>query len=270
MATVSTVSGRLRFSLLLFILLSDVSAGLGLFCRLSSLIKFSNTRLFYPVWPKRRRSLLTKNSLDRNQLAINLVTHVLRVLQRTMVPLVALILVQAVKPPPAVPSPRCIETEASTSSLSISWSSNPAAFSQYYVEIAHMAGDRPFALQTSSGNALVFKGLMPNTNYSISLRALPVAAPSESWGPAWKTGSDVISCRTASASIDTHHVPIITPSSGNKTTTSFMRVYRISEYSFDVDFLRNHDTASVDAMPLYLMTCDPHGTCSPWDAKVLE
>ncbi len=41
------------------------------------------------------------------------------------------------------------------------------------------------------------------------------------------------------------------------------RVYRISEYSFDVDFLSNHDSATVDAMPLYLMTCDPSGDCQP-------
>ena len=47
-----------------------------------------------------------------------------------------------------------------------------------------------------------------------------------------------------------------------------MKVYRISEYSFDVDFLANHDSASVDAMPLYLMTCDPDGNCSPWDAHI--
>jgi hypothetical protein len=68
-----------------------------------------------------------------------------------------------------------------------------------------------------------------------------------------------------------------------------MRVYRISEYSFDADFLRNHDAASIEAMPLYLMTCDPEGEtpdalhsvaqcaalqhdsragdCSPWDAR---
>ena len=187
-----------------------------------------------------------------------------------MLALLALYLVHVGKAPPAVPSPRCTEVEASSSSLSISWSSNPAAFSQYYVEIAHNAGDKPFALQTSSGNALEFKGLMPSTNYTISLRALPVTAPSQVWGPAWKAGNDVISCRTASAFTDTDYVSITTPSSRNKTTTSFMRVYRISEYSFDVDFLRNHDTASVDAMPLYLMTCDPHGTCSPWDAKVHE
>ena len=48
-----------------------------------------------------------------------------------------------------------------------------------------------------------------------------------------------------------------------------MRVYRVSEYAFDVDFLENHDAASVDAMPLYLMTCDPSGDCSPWSTSDL-
>lgn len=47
----------------------------------------------------------------------------------------------------------------------------------------------------------------------------------------------------------------------------YSTMYRISEYSFEVDFLENHDAASVNAMPLYLMTCDPEGGCSPWDTK---
>jgi hypothetical protein len=46
---------------------------------------------------------------------------------------------------------------------------------------------------------------------------------------------------------------------------SYASMYRISEYSFDVDFLDNHDSASVEALPLYLMTCDPTGLCSPWN-----
>jgi len=46
-----------------------------------------------------------------------------------------------------------------------------------------------------------------------------------------------------------------------------MRAYRISEYSFEVDFLRNHDSASIEAIPLYLMTCADGHNCSPWDAK---
>ena len=48
------------------------------------------------------------------------------------------------------------------------------------------------------------------------------------------------------------------------STSQWMRVYRVSEYSFDVDFLANHNAASVDAMPLYLMTCSPDGSCAPW------
>ena len=35
---------------------------------------------------------------------------------------------------------------------------------------------------------------------------------------------------------------------GGEVGTHFMRVYRLSEYSFDVDFLENHDGASVDAI----------------------
>jgi hypothetical protein len=49
------------------------------------------------------------------------------------------------------------------------------------------------------------------------------------------------------------------------TGSLYTVVHRISEYAEDVDFLENHDSASVEAMPLYLMTCSPEGNCQPWN-----
>eukprot|EP00931_Biecheleriopsis_adriatica_P017522 TRINITY_DN12546_c0_g1_i2.p1 TRINITY_DN12546_c0_g1~~TRINITY_DN12546_c0_g1_i2.p1 ORF type:complete len:400 (-),score=43.34 TRINITY_DN12546_c0_g1_i2:190-1389(-) len=104
--------------------------------------------------------------------------------------------------------------------------------------------------------------------YVVSLRALPVSAPSLAWGPAWTIPAGHIICRTSKAYAAQVN-PLLKPLHRNSLAeTRFMRVYRISEYSFDVDFLSNHDAASVEAMPLYLMTCDPSGSCAPFDAKV--
>lgn len=97
------------------------------------------------------------------------------------------------------------------------------------------------------------------------LRALPVKAPSMAWGPAWTSPwSTVVQCRTEAGASTSR---VLSSTDGSNSGTRFMRVYRISEYSFDVDFLQNHDAATIDAMPLYLMTCDVQGDCGPWDAK---
>eukprot|EP00039_Didymoeca_costata_P020272 m.340697 g.340697 ORF g.340697 m.340697 type:complete len:581 (-) comp19466_c0_seq1:108-1850(-) len=45
----------------------------------------------------------------------------------------------------------------------------------------------------------------------------------------------------------------------------YTTTYRISEYAMDVDFLENHNSATAESMPLYLMTCSPEGNCQPWN-----
>jgi hypothetical protein len=50
--------------------------------------------------------------------------------------------------------------------------------------------------------------------------------------------------------------------------TLHTQAYRISEYQFTVDFLQNHDAASADAMPIYIMDHNPINTSSispHWD-----
>lgn len=45
----------------------------------------------------------------------------------------------------------------------------------------------------------------------------------------------------------------------------YTTTHRISEYAEDVDFLENHNSATADAFPLYLMTCSDTGNCQPWN-----
>ncbi|CAK0793037.1 unnamed protein product [Prorocentrum cordatum] len=166
--------------------------------------------------------------------------------------------------PGVAPAPRC--SAATDGSLTVSWADS-AEFGLYYVQLGRGGGrgaDKPFALETARTSPVVFSGLAPATSYQVALRALPVRAPSGSWGPAWLRSAAAVQCNTTARSAARPRAP---EGAGGVAGTRFMRVYRLSEYSFDVDFLENHNGASADAMPLYLMTCDPTGDCNPWDAR---
>lgn len=83
------------------------------------------------------------------------------------------------------------------------------------------------------------QGLAPGHTYFVKIRAVAAAA----------------------ATAESDPVPFRTAAAGAVYTT----MHRISEYAEDVDFLENHDSASPEAMPLYLMTCSPEGNCQPWN-----
>ena len=167
--------------------------------------------------------------------------------------------VHAIPVVPPSPKPTCTTTG---STITVTWQSDPY-FRIYYAQITTVERGQPFALSTTNTSSVTLSGLASSTAYSVSTRALPVQARSEAWGPAWSEASDTIECRTA-AEADS----VTTDVALSGQTTKTMKVYRISEYSFDVDFLRNHDSASIEAMPLYLMTCADGHNCSPWDAKL--
>lgn len=126
----------------------------------------------------------------------------------------------------------------------------------------------PFALKTTTNSTVTLTGLAPNAEYIVSIRALPLQARSEAWGPAWSTPSQGVPCKTLSKQRDAPQTSSSSIAAARIDNVQTMKVYRISEYSFSVDFLRNHDSASVEAMPLYLMTCADKHNCSPWDAQV--
>lgn len=148
---------------------------------------------------------------------------------------------------PSTPVPKCASKTGN--SITVSWTADPY-FRLYYAQLTTKSKSKPFSLRTTNESETTLEGLAASTTYTISLRALPVQARSEAWGPAWTMASPSVECTTTNAAkLDTAVGVASDP--GLKT----MKAYRISEYSFDVDFLRNHDSASVEAMPLYLMTC---------------
>ena len=147
----------------------------------------------------------------------------------------------------------------------VSVSSGLPPSSLHYAELS-LPHARPFALITTTNFPLMVEGLQPSTNYVVDIRSLVPGAPSIAWGPSWGKPSPSVACTTRPAPpaprVPTPSAAAVVPGVG--TTSRWLRVFRVSEYSFDVDFLANHDAASVDAMPLYLMTCDPEGNCAPW------
>ena len=161
---------------------------------------------------------------------------------------------------------RC--SAATPSSLTISYTPPPTAHDLHYVQLSSpsIASGKPFALTTTTSFPLNLTGLAAATSYSVAVRSHPSSEPTIAWGPGWEAPTDPIVCSTAAATAESRAPP---PFGRTAAGSQFVRAYRISEYSFDVDFLPNHDAASIDAMPLYLMTCDNSGDCSPWDATDL-
>lgn len=47
-------------------------------------------------------------------------------------------------------------------------------------------------------------------------------------------------------------------------------MYRISEYTFDIDFLQNHNSADEDSMGVYVYHGTPYSTASNWPGSTAE
>jgi hypothetical protein len=164
--------------------------------------------------------------------------------------------------------PTCLSTGGS---ILIQWNASEI-FQLYYVSISFPNATAPFALETTQESSLNLTQLAPG-RYLFTVRALPTAAKSLAWGPAWTIPqpNDTIECQVSvasseSSSDESSSQKVVNDPNNRNPQSQFVRAYRISEYSFDPDFLRNHDAASPEAMPLYLQTCSGSGTCTPFDA----
>ena len=133
----------------------------------------------------------------------------------------------------------------------------------HYVELSRTATARPFALVTTRSSPVLVTGLRPGVTFSVTVRSHPASERTIGWGPGWGTRSAPVECAAAAASTASH-LGVSAPGS------RFLRTFRVSEYAFDVDFLPNHNAASIEAMPVYLMTCGPDGNnCTPWSVAEL-
>eukprot|EP00746_Dinoflagellata_sp_MGD_P065272 gnl/MRDRNA2_/MRDRNA2_27201_c0_seq1.p1 gnl/MRDRNA2_/MRDRNA2_27201_c0~~gnl/MRDRNA2_/MRDRNA2_27201_c0_seq1.p1 ORF type:complete len:481 (+),score=78.77 gnl/MRDRNA2_/MRDRNA2_27201_c0_seq1:63-1505(+) len=157
-------------------------------------------------------------------------------------------------------------TKSTPTSLTVTYANDPD-MDLHYVALAATNGARPtqkpFALVTGTSFPIELKGLHPSTTYTIMVRSHPKTEKTIAWGPGWQDYSAPVNCTTKPAE-GAQFEQMVVPMQRTAPGSRFLNVYRISEYSFDVDFLENHDSASLEAMPLYIMTCDPMGNCGPW------
>ena len=139
----------------------------------------------------------------------------------------------------------------------------------HYVQLSGADASRPFALVTTRDFPVVVSGLTAAMAYNVSVRSHNASTPSIAYGPSWFAPFGTVECSTAATAAAASATSEIGGGKRGGGESQFLRVYRVSEYSFSVDFLANHDAASVEAMPLYLMTCDPSGDCAPWSVADL-
>ena len=168
----------------------------------------------------------------------------------------SVILLALMLPARAAFSPSCSTVDSGTLRVSFDVSTLPAPADLFYVQLAPPAlPDKPFALVTTLEFPVNVTGLSPSQSYLVSVRAHNASTPSIVWGPSWSMTSETIECSTSDVAHQEYNGSAkLLSAATNLANSKFLQVYRISEYSFDVDFLANHDGASVDAMPLYLMT----------------
>jgi len=122
--------------------------------------------------------------------------------------------------------------------MNISWAPQPS--SDYYeVQLAVNATAEPFVVHSTAGASVVVDSLLPSKKYYVSLRTHAASTPSlgpGTWGqPAGRvvceSGADVVPQRRKSARAD----------------TKLLEVMRESEFTYDVDYLMNHNSGTIEA-----------------------
>lgn len=166
------------------------------------------------------------------------------------------------------PSPVCSPT---LTTISVDFSPlDPSDL--FYVQVSKPGQENtPFALVTTKIFPIIIEGYMqliqahttfmtmlrcvglsPNTSYSIAIAAHDPAAPSIAWEPSWARVGDSVSCATLGLASSQESAKATI---GISTASSFLRTYRISEYSFEVDFLENHDSGDGSMVADFLGAC---------------
>lgn len=139
---------------------------------------------------------------------------------------------------------QCVNATSTT--VTVQWSAVPQSDLYYVAIVRHTLGgtEQVRALNTvpSSRTRVTLTGLAPEMPYTLRLRSHPSSAPSIVWG--WRNATGpTTTCRTT-ASVG--RPPVAAPKKKPLTPVSrFTRMYRVSEMTSEVDFLRNHDSADL-------------------------
>eukprot|EP01062_Namystynia_karyoxenos_P030790 TRINITY_DN2290_c7_g1_i1.p2 TRINITY_DN2290_c7_g1~~TRINITY_DN2290_c7_g1_i1.p2 ORF type:complete len:384 (+),score=112.51 TRINITY_DN2290_c7_g1_i1:74-1225(+) len=139
---------------------------------------------------------------------------------------------------------------AGAGALRLSWAAESNT-DLYWVALLEGSGGRPFAIETVTppqGAAVVnhtLRGLAPARRYWLQLRSHPASAPSTVWG--WRAAAGAAAqCETLGEPAAAAPPPA--PAPGVRHT----RMWRVSENTYEIDLLSNHNAADYAAQVAFL------------------
>eukprot|EP01065_Artemidia_motanka_P044843 TRINITY_DN6446_c0_g1_i1.p1 TRINITY_DN6446_c0_g1~~TRINITY_DN6446_c0_g1_i1.p1 ORF type:complete len:389 (+),score=24.83 TRINITY_DN6446_c0_g1_i1:110-1276(+) len=141
------------------------------------------------------------------------------------------------------------------SSLVLSWERENNTDMYWFALLEGSATGKMYAVETvasseaqQTGGRLqyVLRGLEADRTYWVQLRSHPASAPSTVWG--WRVPHAAIACTTCSDCADTLPAPPAPRVTGTKRT----RMWRVSENTYDIDLLSNHNAADYPGQVAFL------------------
>mmetsp|Transcript_22653 Transcript_22653/g.54994 ORF Transcript_22653/g.54994 Transcript_22653/m.54994 type:complete len:368 (-) Transcript_22653:84-1187(-) len=122
--------------------------------------------------------------------------------------------------------------------MNISWT--PQSSSDYYeVQLAVNATADPFVVHSTAGDSVVVDSLLPSRKYYVTMRTH--AADTPSLGPGtWGQPADRVVCESGADA-----APQRTKYA--RADTKLLEVMRESEYTYEVDYLMNHNSGTIEA-----------------------
>lgn len=164
-------------------------------------------------------------------------------------------------------SVRCSDASTTPGEIQLSWRAQPQTdlYSIGIYQQMNGCAERLKAVDTvaalASGATVVnhtLQGLHPGAGYMLRLRSHSSAAPTASRG--WRNASVSTFCRAATQcapDVATWYKP---QSSIPAAKSRFLRVYRVSEETDDIDYLTNHNSADADGIVAFLSDGAADGT----------
>lgn len=137
--------------------------------------------------------------------------------------------------------------------LHVQWEAPEGALSDYYeVQLSSTAAGQAFSIFSTAALTADAESLLPHTTYWVRVRAHSQGAPSLGPGT-WGSLGDAKQCQTGASSQEAQAIIGVDPS------TVTLEVMRESEFTYDVDYLMNHNSGSLlgDVAFLTFSSTDP-------------
>lgn len=131
---------------------------------------------------------------------------------------------------PAAGKPSCLPG----SGLNVGWEAVPGA-DYYELQLVNASSGLPFAVVSTGGLAATVSSALPGVKYQVRLRAHDGAAVSLGAGT-WGLPGETVECTAGEAAAY--------PAHSNSDSTFWLEVLRESEFTYNVDYLGNHNSGN--------------------------